>query len=167
MNDSYTPAYREALACAPPGAVMINTIELRHDSIEGSLFLAQSKEDLELTLETGQVVTFEAVPFRLTLPKKSPEGLQELGIAIDNVDRRISDFCALASTFTTPVEVLYRPFLLDDPTTPQMDPPLSLFLKSVSITATEVSGRASYADIINKKFPRDLYTRKRFPGLGE
>lgn len=167
MTDPYSELFKEAIASAPAGAVMVNTLEMRHESIGGVLFLAQSLTNFEATLETGATVVFEAVPFRITLPRKSAEGLQELQISIDNVDRRISDFCQNAAGFMSPVELLYRPYLMSDLSEPQMVPPLRLFLRNVSVSATEVAGRATYADLINKKFPSDPYTRKRFPGLGD
>lgn len=167
MNGSLSEAIKEAYATAPSDVVIINTIELRHQSITDPLFLAQERKNLLLTLEDGRQVVFEAVPFRITLPQAGDNGLQELNITIDNIDRRISDFCQLAKSFPAPVEVLYRPYLSNDFTTPQMIPPLRLFLKDISITVTEVAARATMADLINKKFPKELYTRERFPGIGE
>jgi len=64
-------------------------------------------------------------------------------------------------------EVYYRPYLATDLTTPQLNPPLLLFLKEISVTAQNgAQGRCTFTDIINKKFPNDYYTRTRFPSLG-
>lgn len=167
MNASLSEAIKEAYATAPAGVIVLNTLELRHASIPAPIYLIQERAATMLTLETGEAVLFEAIPFQITLPQAGDNGLQELNITIDNVDRKISDFCRLAATYPSPVEVRYRPYLSTDFTTPQMVPPLLLFLKDISITTTEVACRATMADLINKKFPRELYTRERFPSLGE
>ena len=66
----------------------------------------------------------------------------------------------------TPVEIIYRPYLSTDLTQSQMIPPLVLYLKDIQITAAQIVGRATFMDVVNKKFPTELYTRARFPGLG-
>ena len=87
-------------------------------------------------------------------------------ISIDNTDRRITDFVNTIKGQPGTTEVRYRPYLSNDLTTPQMDPPLLLFLKEISITAVQIQGRATFADIINKRYPSEWYTRERFPSLG-
>jgi len=64
------------------------------------------------------------------------------------------------------VEMTYRPYLPSDPTKPQMTPPLVLVMTEVRVTSIEVSGRATFANIVNLKYPTQYYDRKRFPGLG-
>ena len=100
-------------------------------------------------------------------PISGDNGLQELTVSVDNVDREASDYLDSVKTTGVPVQVTYRPYLNSVRTEPQMDPPLVLFLGDAKITVFEVTGRASFADLINKKFPTQLYTRSRFPSLGE
>ena len=68
-----------------------------------------------------------------------------------------------------PVKVQYRPYLLEDLTTPQSEKPLTLYLTDVVVTLFEVTGRASFTDFINRPFPRrtETYNRDRFPSLGD
>ena len=148
-------------------ADLIEAITLSSE-IEGSeLFIIQDKKAWTLTLEDARVVDFEPVGFRFRLPGAGDNGLQELSISIDNVDRRLSDFIDLVKDFNTPVTLTYRPYLSSDTSGPQMIPPLKLYLRDVVITPFEVNGRATFADVINKKFPSELYTRSRFPSLGD
>ena len=167
MNTALTEAIKEAYALAPSNIVVIETLELTHPSVGGSLYMVQDRVPLTLTLETGKSVEFEPVPFRFTLPSAGENGRQELRLAIDNIDRRVSDFVNQAKDYPEPVKVIYRPYLSNDFTKPQMNPPLSLSLQQISMTVVEVSGRATFADILNKKFPSELYTRRRFPSLGD
>lgn len=148
-------------------ADLIEAITLSSE-VEGSeLFIIQDKKPWTLTLEDARVVDFEPVGFRFRLPGAGDNGLQELSISIDNVDRRLSDFIDLVKDYNTPVTLTYRPYLSSDTSGPQMVPPLKLYLRDVVITPFEVNGRATFADVINKKFPSELYTRSRFPSLGD
>lgn len=130
-------------------------------------YLVQAVEDYELPLELGaDPTTFEAVGFSFKLPGQNDQGLQELGIEIDNVDRRIGDFIRAVAKYQAPVIVRYRPYLSSDLSEPQLSPPLELVLSDVLVTETKVTGRATFADIINLEFLNQNYTRRRFPSLG-
>jgi hypothetical protein len=166
-NNSYLPAIREAFAVAAADDPPLDTLEISHPSLATHLYLVKNREDLTLTLETGSSVLFRACGFRMALPPSGDNGLQELTIALDNVDRAVSDFLDSVKTSAAPVRVTYRPYLSSVRTEPQMDPPLVLFLGDAKLTVFEATGRASFADLINKKFPTKLYTRSRFPSLGE
>ena len=166
MNDSLSDALKEAMVCAPSDDVYLETLEIRHASIAEPIYLVRNREDITATLETSDVVVFEAAAFRMALPASGDNGLQELTLAVDNVDRRVSDFFSNAKNYQTPVQCTYRPYLLSDLSEPQMNPPLVLYLSDISITLFEVTAKASFVDLLNKKFPSELYTRARFPSLG-
>lgn len=168
-NTSLTEALKEAFTLCPSSLVYLATLEINHPDAVAPIYIVQDRKDWDLTLEgTGGVKTFEACTFRFSLPASGDNGIQELTIAIDNVDRRISDFINAVKESPEPVSVIYRPYLSTDPTTPQMNPPLVLNLRDIQITAVQITGRASFADIINKPFPHpsEIYTRERFPSLG-
>lgn len=166
-NAAYLPAIREAFAVATAGDPPLDTIQISHPSLADSIYLVKNREDLTLTLETGLPVLFKGCGFRMALPPSGDDGLQELTIAVDNVDRQVSDFLDSVKTSKAPVQVTYRPYLASVRTEPQMDPPLVLFLGDAKVTVFEATGRASFADLINKKFPAQMYTRSRFHSLGE
>jgi len=109
---------------------------------------------------------FTARPFTFKLPPAGDKGIQELQLAFDNVDRTVSDFLNGAKEHRSPARVLYCPYLSTDLTAPQLDPPLELSLTDVKVTTHKAVGRATFADLINRRHPRDLYTRSRFPNLG-
>ena len=166
-NNSYLPAIREAFAVSTAEDPPLDTIQISHPSLADSIYLVKNREDLDLTLETGEVVTFKGCGFRMALPPSGDNGLQELTVAVDNVDRQVSDFLDQVKTSKVPVQVTYRPYLDSVRTEPQMDPPLVLFLGDAKISVFEATGRASFADLINKKFATEYYTRSRFNSLGE
>lgn len=165
-NDSIEDALKEVYALAPNDRVPLDTLELSHPSLSESIFMVQDRKAWEFTLEDGVTVkTFEPVPFRFTPPAVGDNGIQEMRLAVDNIDRRVTDFIDSIGTINAPVEVTYRPYLSDDPTTVQMNPPLLLFLTDIQIDAFEVTGRATFTNIVNFKFPTAYYDRQRFPGL--
>lgn len=165
MNTTLTEAIKEAYASAPSAVVYLETLQLSHPLVGTDIFLVNDRVGHTMTLETAVPKVFRACAFRMALPASGDGGIQELSLAIDNVGREISDFINTVRDSLSPVSVTYRPYLSTDLTTPQMDPPLVLNLTDIVVTAVEVTGRATFADIINRKFPTDFYTRSRFPGL--
>lgn len=166
MDSTLSAALKEAYAVAPTNLRVFETLEIKHPSIGSPVYIVQDFKPLVATLETAATVTFLPVWFNFNLPTASESGRQDLSITIDNVDRTISDFINLAKDFATPVQIVYRPYLSNDLTQPQLDPPLTLILQDVRINMMQVSGRATFADVINKKWPTEYYTRARFPSIG-
>lgn len=143
--------------------VFLDTLEIAHP-LQDTIYLVRDRVDHDFTVD-GVVRTFTACGFRFALPSAGENGLQELGLAIDNVDRRPSDFVQAVKLSDQPVQVTYRPYLSNDPATCQMNPPLVLFLTDIVITPADVQGRATFADVLNRSFLAELYTRRRFPAL--
>lgn len=166
MNTALQEAIIEAYAVAPVNKVVYHTLEVRQIGVQGSVFMVQSRREIIAQDEEGDPHTFEPVGFHFSLPPSNEEGFKSLTIVIDNIDRRVTDFINIAKTSRVTVEAIYRPYLSDDLTTPQMIPPLVLYLKEVSMNALQVTGRATFMDLVNKRFPLELYTRDRFPSLG-
>lgn len=164
MSSPYEDAIKEAYATAQSDVYYLETLEIANPLVE-TLYLVRDRVDHNLKLENGQTKLFTGTGFRFTLPNAGDNGLQELALAVDNVDRRVTDFIKDVLPSHDPVEVKYRPYLSNDPETPQMNPPLVLYLTDIQVTATEVTGRATFADVLNRKFLAELYNRRRFPAL--
>ena len=165
MPSSLEDAIQEAYATARSDVVYLDTLQLSNPAT-GDLWLVKDRVDHTLTLENGVDQIFTATAFRFTLPAAGENGIQELAIAIDNVDRRPAAYVEAVRTSNQPVVVSYRPYLSTDKSRPQMNPPLTLYLTDIVITAVEVSGRATFADVLNRKFLTEFYTRNRFPTIG-
>lgn len=163
---SYRDAIKEAFATAQSDVALLETIELTHPELAEPIRLVANSTDLKAQIETNQVVVFKRCAFKFRLPAAGENGHQTLTLTLDNVDRQISQFVRHAAGYHEPITVIYRPYLSNDLTYPQMDPPLMLTLSSVSMNLYQVVGKAVFADVINKKFLNQLYTRERFPSLG-
>jgi hypothetical protein len=127
--------------------------------------LVQNRKGITATDEDGNARNWQPAGFQFALPPSNEEGFRSLSISIDNIDRRVTDFIQDALTSPIPIEIIYRPFLSTDLTKPQMKTPLVLYLTDVAIVKGQVTGTATFMDVVNKKFPSELYTRDRFPAL--
>lgn len=165
MNDTLSAAIKEAYASVPVGIIIYHTLEVRQSGVQDSIYLVQGRQDVEASDEGGEVRSFSASSFRFSLPPSDEEGFTSLDVTFDNVNREVSDFVIAALDSATPVQLIYRPYVSDDLTTPAMVPPLTLFLRDVQITATTVTGKATFMDLLNRRFPSEIYTRARFPTL--
>lgn len=165
-NPSLSEAIKEAYVVCPTNKVIYDTIEIRQENVQSPIYLVKSRTELIATDEDGVERTFRPSGFQFTLPPENEEGFRSLNIAIDNIGREIGDFIEVAKSERVPVEVIYRPYLSDDLSAPHMNPPLVLYLKDIQTTTLQVTGRATFLDIVNKHFPTERYTRDRFPALG-
>jgi len=166
MNESLSEAIKEAFAVAPTGVVILNTLEIRQEGVQDPIYLVQARTPLVAYDEESNELTFEPSGFQFTLPPSTEEGFQSLNIAIDNVGQRVTDFIEAAKSEPVPIQMIYRPYASTELNYPAMDPPLVLYLKDVQVTVLQVTGRATFMDIVNKKYPSLLYNRDRFPSLG-
>lgn len=166
MNDTLSEVLKEAYTLAPKGVRYVETLTIEHPSLGAdTIYLIKDTKDITCTLEDSSTHLFKKAGFRLNLPPTGDNGVQEMALQMDNTDRRITDFIKKAKEYQAPVKVTFRPYLSTDFTTPQMNPPLTLNLTDIVVTETEISGKCTFADIINKQFLTELYTRFRFPGL--
>lgn len=166
MNTSLNDAIREAYAICPSNKTVINTLEIRQTGVQSPIYLSQTRTGITAVDENSVSHNFVACGFQFTLPPSDEDGFKSLTVAVDNINRVASDFVETARQSMVPVEVVYRPYMSDDLSAPAMDPPLILYLKDVQITTFQVIGKCTFMDLVNKKFPADLYLRSRFPSLG-
>lgn len=165
-NPSLQDAIKEAYAIAPSNKVIIDTLEIRQGDVQDPIYIVKSPRSLTAFDENGEEIEFRPAGFTFTLPSETEEGFKSLNIAVDNIDRAVSDFINAAKSSEEPVEVIYRPYMADDLSAPQMIPPLVLYLKDIQVNEFQVVGRATFMDLVNQKFPSEYYTRLRFPSLG-
>lgn len=162
---TYEQAYREALMTSPRDEVVLETLEVSHPMWETSYYLVNDKEPFVAKLETGETVTFLAVGFSFSMPKSDSSGVQEMPITLSDINKVVSTAVLQIAMSSEPPKVRYRPYLASDPERPQMDTPLVLFLREVKIADGAVTGKASFADLLNRPFVNRLYNSRQFPNL--
>lgn len=170
-NATLTQALKEAYAAAPSDVVEYHTLEFRHPAWAEPLRVVRDYDDLTATLEidapqnAGEAVLFTRYAFDFSLPEVGPDATPMITITIDNVSLEIEDNINIAIQTTDLMEVTYRPFLSTDLSTPAMNPPLTMTVRSVSAGSFQLTARASIGDYANRRFPFEEFTATRFPGL--
>jgi hypothetical protein len=161
----------EAYASAPADEVILHTLEIRHPTFTTPIRVVRDHHDFTCTLEAdapedgGAEVTFVAMAFDFILPEVSKATSPEIEISLDNISGEIIGYLDSAAQTADLIEVTYRPYLASDTTGPQMNPPLTLVIRSVTADVFRVRARAGYADLSNRKFPNEVYDAERFKGL--
>ncbi len=164
-NTTLQEAIKEAFVCAPADKVILDTLEIRQPSVQPPILLVRSRTELAAYDENGVPRLFRPSSFGFTLPAANEEGYRSLSLTIDNVGHEATQFIYTALSAPVAVEVVYRPYLSTDLSAPQMIPPITLFLKDLEVNAVQITAKATFMDVVNQKFPSELYTTLRFPGF--
>lgn len=173
----YTEAIAEAFASAPVDRVIYDTIELYHPAFRDefgaptAIRLVLGYENITARLESSAIINaneyveFLAMEFSFTLPEFSEDGNPTTQLQVANASREITRNLELAKQALVPIKMTYRPYLNSDLSIPQMNPPIVMELAEVDVDAFSASGSCTVEDIHNRRFPDDIYTTDRFPGL--
>lgn len=164
-------ALKEAYASVPSDEVILHTLEIRHPNFTTPLRVVKDWQDLTAKLEVdapvnaGEYVTFLGLAFEFVPPSSTTQASPEVQITLDNVSREIGLALESAIESMQKISLTYRPYLLSDLSMPQMSPPLNMTVMSGSINMLRATLRAGFSDFANMRFPSQVYTAARFPGL--
>lgn len=170
-DGTLSEAIKEAYASAPSNLIIYHTLEIRHPSFTQPIRIVRDIVDLVATLEAdapanpGETVTFVRYAFDFIKPEVNSNGVPQMQITIDNVDRIIGASIEGALGSTDLVEVTYREYISTDLTGPQNDPPITLQVMAVTVDMFKVTATCGFPDLMNRKFPTVEYTSETFPGL--
>lgn len=128
------------------------------------VYLTNDTRDHSLDDGTGEIRLFQSRGFGLRKSGDAKNGVQTLGITIDDTDRKVSRYLNQAKQYPTPVELKFRVYLSDNlENGPENDPPLVLYVSNFQNTNKGLSVNASTIDLINAPFPNRYYTLDKFP----
>lgn len=162
---TYEDAYKEALATAPRAEVIVETLSISHPDWTEVYRLVNDRKPLTARLETNEQVEFRPVGFSFAMPKSDVSGVQEMPITLSDLNKEVSSAVLSIASSRDVAKIEYRPYLLSDLERPQTVTPLVLFLREVKIADGVVTGKASFADLLNKPFINRIYSRRDFPAL--
>lgn len=168
---SISNALQVARVAAPAGEIIVDTIEILHADFTAPVRLAKYPVDFTGTLEAtapvgaGTSVTFVAAGFELVLPKAGADGVQTLTLQLGNIDKRILQHLEIASANPSPITVIFRQYLLSDPSGPAIDPPAQLEIESAVADPFVVSAQAKSENWLNTKVHTYMYDLDKFKGL--
>ena len=170
-NDVLQQAIMEAYASSPSDVLIYHTLDIKHPDFMDdnrnpiTIFLVQGFHNITAKLETGKDVEFQAMCFNIELPPVDTSAVPEITIEIDNVSREIGKHLDNAASSQYKTELVYRPYLSTDLTTPQMIPPVRLTVTEISGDVYKITAKARMTDIGNKTFPNETYRLSKFMGL--
>jgi hypothetical protein len=170
-DNTLSQALKEAYASAPSNIIIYDTIELRHPAFTAPIRVVRDTSDLVATLEAtapvnpSTAVTFIGFAFNFSRPEVITNGLPQVTLEIDNVDRAIVANLEAALTTTDVIELTYRQFISSNLSAPQNNPPLTMTILSAKATVFRVSAVAGFRNLMNARFPRLEYDAQKFPGL--
>lgn len=146
-----------AYASAPDDVIIHTTIEF-----EGyPLRFVQGYENLTLG---GQ--EYEGVAMSVELPDKTTGGNQTLKIGFGGVDERAQQVVDSALASGQPVTIICKEWLSTDTAQPAKVPRK---MQVVGGTFEDMKGvlqiECSYFDMLNVKWPREIYTAENAPGM--
>lgn len=114
-------------------------------------------------LNSGETVTFKAVPFGIDYPRIGKLGV-EAPIWIDNVNREVARYLEPATKLNESVVVIFRGYLKSDPATVGHGP-FRLLLRNVKRRGSKLEGTLTIADPTRLRVMREIYDNARFPAL--
>ena len=130
------------------------------------IYLVNDTVSLTALDENGVSREYLTRAFAIGVSGEGTTGVRAINLTIDNSDLEVSRYLANAIKKNLPIEVVYRLYLSNDSSQPQNDPPLRIFLSSVEVAGTTVSGELTWFDLSNAPFPNAYYTRDKFPTIG-
>lgn len=177
-DPTLSAALAEAYAIAPADALIAHTLEWRHRLFQNELgqpdsaWTTTNEEDLSARLEAGapvrggEVVRFRAIQFKCKLMPIETTARPQIQIEVSNITRLVARQLQRAAQDTSPVEVCYRPYLVDDLLSgPQMTDPPTFVLSEVEGDLLTLRATARITLDLERAFPSLLYTAEAFPGL--
>lgn len=176
-DNTLSEALKEAYASAPSDITLLHTLELRHPAfvdengkptairvVRDNVNHICTLED-SAPLDAGKAVEFIAMGFDLELPPVEAIPVPEITLTLDNVSTEIIAYLDKAIETQDMIEMTYRPYLSNDLSCPQMNPPITLVITEITADISKISATARMMDIGNKSFPAENYTVKKYPGL--
>ena len=144
--------------------VEIPTLELNCIAWAEPIYICGGFFDQVCTTEDGLTITFEAAGIDVAIPKKSNEGSQTLGVAIDNVRGIAKQRLDEAKAQGAQVVLIYRLYLDSDRSGP-CERPMGMKLLSFVADGPTIEIQAGYFNLINSSWPRRRYTATFSPGV--
>lgn len=149
-------AVREAINAQNTSEVFVTLLTITYPTFGAPLYVCDNGEDV-----TSRGNVYVSFPFQVYLPEDSGDRMTSVALRISNIDRRIIQNIRLA---TSPPIVAMEVIAASEPDT-LIAGPIRLTLRSTNWSAKEIEGTISPADLLNRKYPKEIFNPTDFPGL--
>lgn len=127
--------------------------------------LGDAQPTLRFVHNTEDIVSrgenYLACPFQMTLPEEREDQLAQVQIVIDNVDRSI---VVALRKLQTVARVVLEIVLASSPDVLEAGP-FNFSLRDANYDVLTVTGTVMFEDVLNTRYPKDLFTPANTPGL--
>lgn len=176
MADPWTEAWEEAIA-AGETQMPIETLELHHaafveNGTQVAIRAVNNTEPLSFRLEGsaplqgGQLVEWTPIPFTWSHPDFQEGTAPQASISVDNIAREVAKYLEAAESMQVPLTVIYRVYHLGHPDEVAFGP-FKFIVREVQEVGAAITGRATFANPQNLKFPRKVFTQSEYPALSQ
>jgi hypothetical protein len=156
-------ALRRVYVSNPSDETYLETLEISHPAWSSAYAFVAAPTAFTGGTSHGNV-DYVPLPFSVTLPESSGEGVVSLQVTIVNAGLEMMNALELAAKQPgTPIRVTFRIYVDSDLTTPASD---EIVMDASAVADdTTVSLNALPADMLNVQWPRVRYRAPLFPGL--
>lgn len=144
--------------------VLLQTLEITCAAWAEPVLLCQGFENQTCVTEDGRSLIFLASGMDIALPKSQGSARQELIFGLDNVSRAAQSLLSLSIDLQVEVTLTRRAYLWPNLSAPS-EAPTVMTVVGAAFDATAAQVKAGLLDLLNTRWPRDLYTLDRFPGI--
>lgn len=153
---------QEVYASNPAGSMIIPTLEISIAELP-SIRICTGFEDKLLGVD-GVMQLFEAGSLSITLPNKNTSGMQTLSFGVAGVNEQVQKYFDQALATGQSVKVTYREYLESDMAQPARKPYVMELLGG-ALEGGEAQLSAGFFDVLNLRWPREIYTAENAPGI--
>jgi hypothetical protein len=156
MPRPFSPAAHAALQAPATPEAFIPLVTITHQATGDVFRVCRNTEPM-----TSRGQTFLPYAFDLTLPVESGEEIGNVTFKLDNVDMLLID---MLRRITDPASFLIEIVMASAPNSVEYSV-ADLLLTEVSWDAATISGKLTLDDVLNQKFPRDVFDPIQYAGL--
>lgn len=156
MPRTVSAVARQALQAPSTGEAFIPLVTITHAPTNDVFRVCANTERV---VSRGQV--FEPYAFTITLPVESGEEIGAVNFALDNTTLLLVD---MLRRITEPAQFLLEIVLASRPDYVEYTI-ADLLLREVRWDASTINGRLMLDDVLNQRFPKDVYDPHQFAGL--
>lgn len=146
------------------GDLILHVIELNSSAWSAPIYLVQDFVQHTFTTEDDEDITAQPCGMAIALPKRDASGAQSLTFAIDGVRQDAARKLRQAQDAQAQINLIYRCYLESDKTEPA-EPPYYFIVRSFAARWDTVEITAGLFDLIDMRWPREVYNSVNTPCL--
>lgn len=151
-----TASAKEVINAQETGEALLFLLTIEHEDLPAPIRVVANTENI-----TSQGRLFLAYPFQIILPVEDANTAPVGKLVIDNIDRTI---LSALGQLNSPPTVTLELALSSTPDVVEVGPVVFKWYNT-QWTPVAITADLTFEDVLNQRFPGDLFTPADFPGL--